>query len=493
MNLIDEKESDIVKHEPVRNVFFRIREIYVITYFIYLTALQIVPVRLFFDQVGIGSILYSGFILVGAILLLVNFVFGRAGLKERAYIFPVLFLIAGLLSSIVHYQYDFFSNIKLLCCMAIQFSCFYMLKPKWSGKNPREIANILLQLFLALWTIAAIVSLGEFVIGYGCQLDDSYGDLSGRRLGFIDQRLFGVFGDINYAATGSNIVLLGSIFFFLKNRGKKFPQCYYFFCALFNWIFIVLSGSRTALLTLLVSAFIISFFLIWKQIVLKRKQKALQFFAPILLSVAFVGLIYGAYVTTEKVSSYVPVAYERLVESDSGVKGDNDRKVNLKRSDVYNSDNISNNRFEIWKDCISVWKTTPIVGATPRGFLGYAQEKFDPNLYIIQVDYESMHSGYISILAFSGIIGAVVSLAWIAFLFTTVLRYLLKKENMTDCNYNQVVFAFSGILIGLVSSMTLTTMFYSILATDAVFWLLCGLTLYLTKKENNPELLQMKV
>ena len=49
--------------------------------------------------------------------------------------------------------------------------------------------------------------------------------------------------------------------------------------------------------------------------------------------------------------------------------------ISLKRDDVVNKDDVSNNRFALWKSSFEIFQSSPLVGSSPRNLVNYAQKE----------------------------------------------------------------------------------------------------------------------
>ncbi len=471
-----------------KEYFNQVRNGFVFFYLLYLALCMFMPLRLVTESVS--SCAYKFFSVMAVIIMLLDLWIYRKGLKKIEYLFPFLFILMGIISAIVNYHYELLSNIKTLTLMSAHFTFFYMLNTHWENGKSKELVTRLMQGFIAIWFVSSVVSLAEFVVGYSNILDNTHGDLSGRRLGFYDQRLFGAFGDPNYASVLAIVAICFCAVFLTRKGNNIFLKIYYITNIIVQWMYIVLSGSRTALLSICVGVGVVALMFLWKYL----KKKALACAQCALISLLIAAFCIGAtcsfYSATKNALSYVPGFYMEAVElrdkpkstSESATEPTIPQSVDLNREDVENSDNISNNRFAIWKDAITIWKSTPIVGATSRGYLAYAKDKIG-DLYIVERAYAT-HNGYLSILLFSGILGTLVMMAWMGFLLYRIIRYLLYRVGSGDSKYVEVVILFAGILSMGVAAMLLSLVFYDTMISGAVFWTMCGYLLDLTK---NPQ------
>ena len=83
--------------------------------------------------------------------------------------------------------------------------------------------------------------------GVKIPMDNRYYPL---RMGFLGNRLFGVFPDPNFGATISVVVILLSVYYIKTNSNRAFTL-FNSLNILLQLMFISLSGSRTALIVLL--------------------------------------------------------------------------------------------------------------------------------------------------------------------------------------------------------------------------------------------------
>ena len=224
-----------------------------------------------------------------------------------------------------------------------------------------------------------------------------------------------------------------------------------------------------------VAVFFIAFFLTLKNKWVRDRNAAVR---VIVSAVVAVGLAAAAIIISKLLTdllAYLPSLYGNVCKL-FGIEGGQSNPVNLHRTDISEGKDASNNRFKIWIDSLTVWKTSPLVGVTPRGYLAYTLENLG-NLYIVQKGY-IIHNAYISVLLFTGIIGAVLVAAWIVYTAFTIISYLFKYSRSDKKEYNTVLLFSALIVAEAVSSAALSQMFFSHMVTDALFWLTVGYTFY---------------
>ncbi len=466
------------------DLFFKGREAFIFFYLTYLALCMFIPFRVATE--AISSYIYTAVAFLGVLALLLDLWLSRKNLKKIEYLFPCLFILAGIISTLVNYQYELVSNIKILAIMAVQFNCFYMLNTHWKNQDSKALVVKLMQSFLVVWFVAVAISLGEFVVGYAMDLGPDRGDLSYLRQGFYDERLFGTFADPNYASVLSVIAICFCAIFLRRKGNKILLKIYYIINILMQWLYVVLSGSRTALLSMCLGVGVVALVLLWNYLRQKDFEWVHCILIPIFMALFCVGIICGCYSATKEVMSYIPGLYTEVEEGkeveENRKSASTPQKMDLNREDVENGDNISNNRFTIWKDAITIWKSTPIVGATSRGYLEYAKDKVG-DLYIVERSYVT-HNGYLSTLLFSGLLGFAVMVGWIGFLLYRIIKYLFYMACSEDSEYVNVVLLFAGVMSMGVATMLLSLVFYETMISGAVFWMMCGYLLDLTK---NPQ------
>lgn len=489
--------------DKFRIIHSYILKIYMYAYFLYTLYLMILPAMM---VVGAGNpVLYLLFSVSGIIVSGVELLLNCKRLRSREFIFPTLFILVSIISILVNYKYDFISNVKLLCLLIIQFTCFYATRK--NELDSKQTVDSLIKIFTFVWFVCVVASLWQYVVGYGEWIDIPI--LEGaryRRVGFCEERLFGVFGDPNYAALISIASAVFGILSGVKKGAKRRIKIFAGVNLVFQWLYIVLSGSRTAILSLVVACFVMCFFACFRYMSRKGNKVVRNVSMALLIAVVCSISIFGAQTVTQKVIVTVPAFFSNITSSDAVenanslsttqeieeeiIAGDNgdestengtNIQISLEREDVVNSEDISNNRFKIWKDALLVWKSSPIVGATARGYLDYAKDKFG-DIYIVEQQY-AIHNGYISTLLFSGLLGAVVMVTWMVFVLIRVFRYLFSQVNVDRNQYMEIVCMFAVLAAFAVGALTLSMIFYSTMFIDVLFWLVCGHTLMLTKSK----------
>ena len=140
---------------------------------------------------------------------------------------------------------------------------------------------------------------------------------------------------------------------------------------LIQWIYITLSGSRTAFVELMVIIFVGSFFVVYQKTT--EKKLGLQLLYSIITSI---GMVFFAYIATKLIERGMLAILDlwNNVEYKSTTNVSKNRPdVSLDRPDVENKTDISNNRFGLWKSSFEIFQSNIWFGTSPRNLVTYAQ------------------------------------------------------------------------------------------------------------------------
>lgn len=274
-------------------------------------------------------------------------------IKSRKFTYNILlflFLIIMGISSLLNYHYGLGSNIKILLNESIYLLVIYEF-----GHNrtqSRYIVDIFSKILIALWFVMVAMSNVMFVLQmqYSVKLPNRFHPL---RIGFLENRLFGVFSDPNFAATICLVsIILSCMFLFQKQIRNRIIRIFLYINSLFCLSFILLSGSRTGLVETLAVVFIVGFTLMNQYLVKKEKSMSFSIIMSLILSTIGTGIVFLILSVVKQGLTLIPDFVESLKTETikNKIRIDNKEKaVNLTRNDVSDSDDLSNGRFGIWK------------------------------------------------------------------------------------------------------------------------------------------------
>lgn len=456
--------------QPIR----KLKGIYIFVFISYLITARMVPFVNFISQ-DVNSVIFSALAIIGAAILAAEFFMTYSVFKSRENLILLAFWVICLISSLLNMKYGIVNNIKTLVWMAIQF---YLLFSFVNIKDEGEINTTLKRIMnssAAIWLVGVLVSLVQFILQIS-YIED-FVDFP-RRQGFMESRLFGIFTDPNFAALTSMIIIV-FCWYLLKDCKNKKLRIYYYINIAFQLIYIVLSGSRTALLEGFVLVFVIA--------ALEERNKVHDkvWLKSLLKGVIAVAISVALVFAIQKTMLWIAEVCEPLrasISIDNGEENNEDDKITLNRPDV-NEDNISNNRFDIWKSAIEVSQGKRLFGVSPRNLTPYAIENY-PDSYLVREEYET-HNGYLAVFVNSGIMGTIAVLALLVDVLYLLCVYIKRKKNQA---YESVIIMLLAVLFIIASSATLQPeLFFVNSYGAAVFWLFLGYFVYLLKSKTPSE------
>ena len=428
---------------------------------------RIIPIKILIGP-HVDALLYILLASLGAVILLFD-LFSTKIWYKGANVF-VLYGFIGIMaiSSLLNLKYGFSDNIKTIAWTTIHFALFYTMYLRLEKKQMISLIDKIWIGVCAVWFIPICYSIYQFISqeAYAALVDsERY-----VRQGFVENRLFGVFNDPNYAAIMSLGVFFACVYLFSKYKNKFFRAFMIINFILQPW-YIVLSGSRTALVTFCIS---LTLFL-WLKIYQKNKKAILYFVTPIIA----ICLVCGGDYVVKKVSSPLPQVYEAIFEDNHTTDNQHpdNNKPSLDNKDILNrvdssADNISNNRFTIWKSYLEDLDGDILFGGSPRNFLSKWIDK-NPDGYLAGTHYET-HNGYLSVLVATGVLGFATILAFAVLYFISIIKYFKTQPKIE----NEFIFLLVFLALILVYTFFFTELFFIHCYTSVLFWLHCGILNY---------------
>lgn len=398
-----------------------------------------------------------------------DFFNGRNMWKSYKMSLLIVFLIIYFISSCINYKFSFVDNVQLIFWMCVQFFAVYYLDKRKGKKYHIRTLEIVAKFFIGFTFVVAIASL----ITYFCNIDGilDYGYIE-FRYGFRNNRLFGVHGSPNYGALFSVVSIIFSAFFWRKSkriREKIFLCCNF----IFEYLYIVLSGSRTGQVTLFIGVLLCVFAALQfgeRDISLKRS------FRNILISIICPVVLIISYSVVQTTCSSVRSIISEDISIGEEQTEEEEEEESFKRLDI--EDDVTNQRADIWEDAVNlVWKNGKIFGKTNLGYFSYLEENY-PDSFIVEYDKVSLHNDWITLLASSGIAGLTVMLIFCIFVVARIVRYIFRywfnKEKLMEI----------WMPITILSCFSVTTLIsdavFLVITTESIlFWLLLGFVMYI--------------
>ena len=395
-----------------------------------------------------------GMTLLGVLLGLYNFFVKKAYLFVRKIEYLIIFFAMNIITSLLVMKYGFSTNIKNLVVFFIYFFAIYPIFQNFSREKSRILFNVFFSVITVANTVGVFLSLVQFFMLIGYRVFDYKGLLI--RQGFVESRLFGILASPNYLSIISLIII---IYLWMRLSAlNKIVKTLAISSIILNFAYIVLSGSRTTYICLVVAAFLYSL------IKFEYSNKA-KSFVTVLLTV---GLVFLSYNGVKYSSDLYLKAHsaEILLNKE---KGENNN-LTLERTDT-SEENISNNRFAIWQSTASFIPKRPLFGYSAGNWYELGKT-YDASAYIIKEHYLT-HNGYLEVLFYNGILGFLPFAAFmISFIWASIKKFLKdKKDKITD---NELVSGLLMTVVILISNLFLSSTLYGISLLGCILFMISG-------------------
>ena len=427
---------------------------YIILFSLYSIMTRIAGVNLLING-SINSWTYRSFFIFGIFLFLMKFYVNMHWFKTKLLIVPAIFILISCISTISNLKYNFSGNIALIGWTVIQLSLYFMLAFDISKDMLIKCLHRIALLCSVIWNIACLISLVLYVF------DKSYCImyLQNRllRQGNIDGRLFGIFIDPNFASIVCFVLIL-LLYYTIKTMKYKFIKVYSWISIVILTYYLVAANSRTIFITALCSLLVFVFLNVMKK---KCPESPLQIIKYGLLTIVC---------TTATLLAVYFVSNFTLHLVGDIVTPERNTATDLVREDV-DIDNITNNRSRIWKAYATLTMDKPVFGLGPGSALTYAKKNY-PTGYLAQSSYR-MHSGYVTILVTSGIVGVLLMLAALILYLKSMLGIVFKPNLLND----EYILGLSIVAAVLVIALCFSEMFFTNNIETLLFWVFFGSTI----------------
>ena len=395
-----------------------------------------------------------GMTLLGVLLGLYNFFVKKAYLFVRKIEYLIIFFAMNIITSLLVMKYGFSTNIKNLVVFFIYFFAIYPIFQNFSREKSRILFNVFFSVITVANTVGVFLSLVQFFMLIGYRVFDYKGLLI--RQGFVESRLFGILASPNYLSIISLIII---IYLWMRLSAlNKIVKTLAISSIILNFAYIVLSGSRTTYICLVVAAFLYSL------IKFEYSNKA-KSFVTVLLTV---GLVFLSYNGVKYSSDLYLKAHSAEIQLNKE-KGENNN-LTLERTDT-SEENISNNRFAIWQSTALFIPKRPLFGYSAGNWYVLGKT-YDASAYIIKEHYLT-HNGYLEVLFYNGILGFLPFAAFmISFIWASIKKFLKgKKDKITD---NELVSGLLMTVVILISNLFLSSTLYGISLLGCILFMISG-------------------
>ena len=432
--------------------YFKINLAFILIVAVYCMCGLIVPLQF----ISANKVVAGGMTLLGILLATYNLVIKKVYLKIKTIEYLLLFFAFNIITSILVISYGYSTNIKNALIFYIYFLTVFPIFTGITREEGKKIYDYFFYTVATLNTFGVLASLIQFVLLKGYRVHDYKGLYI--RQGFVESRLFGILASPNYLSLISLIVII-----FLVLKICSFEKVYRYIsivAIVLNFIYIVLSGSRTAFICMMIAAVIYSIVMFYQKGNIKSLFKVVLAIVVVLFSYKAVNF------TSEQ---YLKFNKERLEVQDKKLEN-KDNNLSLERTDT-SEENISNNRFAIWKSTASFVPKKPIFGYSGGNWYEIGK-KTNPDEYIIKEHYLT-HNGYLEILFYNGLAGFISMGIFVLSFFISMVKRIFrdKKEDLVNKDLLSIVMI---LMVILVSNLFLSSTFYGISLLGIILFLMAG-------------------
>ena len=432
--------------------YFKINMAFILIVAVYCMCGLIVPLQF----ISANKIVAGGMTLFGILLATYNLVIKKVYLKIKTIEYLLLFFAFNIITSMLVISYGYSTNIKNALIFYIYFLTVFPIFTGITREEGKKIYDYFFYTVTVLNTFGVLVSLIQFVLLKGYRVHDYKGLYI--RQGFVESRLFGILASPNYLSLISLIVII-----FLVLKVCSFEKVYRYIsivAIVLNFIYIVLSGSRTAFICMMIAAVIYSIVMFYQKGNVKSLLKVALAIVVVLFSYKAVNF------TSEQ---YLKYNKERLEVQDKKLEN-KDNNLSLERTDT-SEENISNNRFAIWKSTASFVPKKPIFGYSGGNWYEIGK-KMNPDEYIIKEHYLT-HNGYLEILFYNGLVGFISMGIFVLSFFISMVKRIFrdKKEDLVNKDLLSIVMI---LMVILVSNLFLSSTFYGVSLLGIILFLMAG-------------------
>lgn len=403
---------------------------------------------------------------IGMVVVIWRFLHIREYIRYPFLKLYILFAAAFALTMVVNWKYGWIPNLKILIWMTFQFAALYVFDLKRSKVDIAKEFKISLYIIIGYMTVANLVSIIMLFTNYLYYriLDESTTFLIGVAYW---GRLYGVHADPNYSAVVTVIAIMAAIYMFLCTN-KRWIKCLMVISVVIQFTAMTFSASRTGLVTMCVCAILFSFIYSIMKNVKIAKSAVIAVFAFLLV----IGLNKVIVITYNEF-----VTITNQVENDQQDETQNETElVKIDRDEELSGD-ISNRRFDLWKNATQIFGKNPILGIGFGNNVAYAREEL-PDCYMLTngfAIFDAFHNVIMDLLASQGIVGLVIFMV----IIILSLKYLLSNiKRIEDEDKLKCILLFVCCVGIVVSGMFVSHILYVNNQTTVVFWLLWGYLMY---------------
>lgn len=481
-----QKKNKFISNDVVAKAITVYVFIVVVSYVLYLIA----PVLTFISSTPLYSFqTYLG--LVGGLLIIIDFLTTRYIFKSKLWYLLVFVCIIAALSMLKMRQYGLKDNFFSLTLVTIQLTLVYSFSTSLNKRQLHLFAIWLYRVVALIWLAACSASIIQFIfqIGYRYVADPNTENPELTRQGFLQNRLFGLFTGLDYAVYISWFLIIVSIYFFIISS-RRYQKIIIFCSSLVFFTHIILSGSRSVFISILLCSFFITFFLMRNFEYESGKVKIVKrVLIPFLVVISVLFIYWIGKIFWGNVPIYFNNDKQPEVREFQNEQIEKDFQVENKETQEY--ENIlerkesrlsSNNRDKIWASYLDLYKEYGLLGLSLSNYNDYISDKHQDSYLVTYFSnlnegskkpdlvYES-HNNYIFVFVAVGYLGAICFFTFLFFSMKDILKNLFLKEDIPQF----YIFCVAIIGSGCIQAMFMNGVFLKINAVSYIFWMVLGI------------------
>ncbi|HFU6276932.1 TPA: O-antigen ligase domain-containing protein, partial [Enterococcus faecium] len=202
-------------------------------------------------------------------------------------------MVILVITSFVHKEYGLGENLKTIMWAILQYFLIYQFAFE-NSDNKRFFKRISWG-FIYSWFVLVSMSMVLFFGKFG--YEKYYNARHRIRIGFLESRLFGTFSDINNAAIASLVVIVLILFYLYNKKVTGLNKIIFLINLPLQFIYIVLSGSRSTYVVSIIIVAISSFIVVLKRNGTKKDLK--NYILAIVSSIGSVLILFALFNATK--------------------------------------------------------------------------------------------------------------------------------------------------------------------------------------------------
>lgn len=420
---------------------------------------------------GWATNLLAVFGIAAALCMLIRF---RTYIKVWNIWLIAVFLASYVLSSLLNYRYGVGDNVKELIWLVLSMAVLYASSAACSVEEMKREFSVLAALWIVYCTVVNFISITMVVWGreYGITVVRGGQSVGYKAVGFKWGRLWGMYDDPNHGAAIAIAALLLAFYLFLSIK-KRVIRILLVISMVVQFLYIVLSDSRTGTVMLAVAGFLWTAVLVYRREMKKGGSQVRTLAVCCCFGILAAAVLAGGSYECKQQYNLIDSKIEALIPKKPYTGKDKTQTGQVGREQDLVQD-ASNGRVSIWLSGLEIAKTSPVYGVSFRNMTAYAEENL-PHTYLVNnpenAKYDSLHNSVMDILVSQGAIGILIFLA----IVVNTVRLMKKKISSVRAeNQDFAAACFITVVVMGAGSLFLSMVFYLNAPQTYIFWLCFG-------------------